>query len=150
MARRPLETYLLILLHLLLSISALYGGACLVYSPGGQLLGMDINWLKGSGFSSYFIPGVILFLFNGVLPLLVAVGLLWEPQWQFFNVINIYPNRHWAWAYSVYVGVICISWIVIQQLLTTYFILQPIVAATGLLIIVLTLMPRTMQQYKVL
>jgi hypothetical protein len=93
---------------------------------------------------NFLIPGIILFVFNGLLPLLVAVGLFFKPPWIFFNRINIYKGKHWAWAYSLYSGIITIVWIIVQQLLTDYFVFQPIVALIGLLIIVFTLMPRVM------
>jgi len=46
-----------------------------------------------------------------------------------------------------YSGIITIAWIIGQQLLTEYFILQPIIAAMGLAIIIFSLMPSVQDWY---
>lgn len=61
----------------LLGLSGLAGGAALVADPSGGLLALDPALLSGTPFPDYDVPGVVLFLANGVLPLgaLVAIGL---------------------------------------------------------------------------
>ena len=142
--KRPFILYPLLSLHLFLGLSALVGGGLLMIDPDGALLGMKPGWLDHSPFSTYFLPGFILLLFNGLLPLLTFIGLLFKPDWNKVNVLNIYIKRHWAWAYSLYSGIILITWITVQITMTHYFWLQPVMIFTGLLIIIFTLFPTVM------
>jgi hypothetical protein len=145
--KRPFELYILCLLLLFISVGALYGGGALVLKPDGSLLGMQ-PWLNEMPFPSFLIPGIVLFLLNGVFPLFTVVGLFFKPDWAFFDIVNIYKDKHWSWAYSLYSGIVIIAWIIVQQFLTAYFILQPIVAFSGLLIMIFTLMPRVVSYSK--
>lgn len=147
MQKRPFQLYLLCLLLLFISVGALYGGGALILKPDGSLLGMQ-PLLGKIPFPNFLVPGIILLVFNGLLPLFVLVGLLFKPNWKFANVLNLYKDKHWAWAYSLYSGIVMLFWIIIQQFLTDFFVLQPIVALTGLLIMVFTLMPRVMAYYE--
>jgi len=145
---RPLFLYPLLLLHTFLGIGALAGGGMLFLKPDGSLLGMDPGWLEHSPFNSYLVPGFLLFTFNGLLPLITLVGLLLKPNWRWPNTLNIYSNKHWAWAYSLYSGIIVITWITIQLIMTQYFWLQPVMIFTGLLIIVLSLTPSVLKYFE--
>ena len=145
--KRPFETWVLYLFLMLLSANAFYGGINLILAPDGSLLGMNPGWLDKSPFSSFLIPGILLTLFMGIFPLVALFGLLTKRRNSFFNRLNIYPEKLWGWTYSLYCGIITINWIIIQQLLTEYFILQPIIAGVGLLIIIFTLMPRIQKYY---
>jgi hypothetical protein len=49
-------------LELLLSVGALFGGAVLVAGPDGHLLGMPQSLLASSPFTSFLIPGLLLFV----------------------------------------------------------------------------------------
>lgn len=146
MFKRPVEVYLLCVILLFLSLGALYGGGSLILYPDGSRLGMQ-PWLHKIPFPDFLIPGIILLLFNGLLPMLAVIGLLTKPRWEWMNTINIYADKHWSWTLSLYCGIICICWIVVQQLVTEFFVLQPIICLTGLLILVGTLMPRVMRHY---
>lgn len=143
----PAGVYLLCFLHLVIGISAFAGGGSLMWAPDGSLLGMNEGWLLHTPFSNYFIPGLFLFLFIGILPMLVFFGLIFQPDWKFYELLNIYKQRHGAWAYSLFSGIIIITWIIIQQAIASYFWLQPLIAAIGLLIIIITLMPAVIRYY---
>ena len=64
--KRPFETWILIILLALLAFNAFYGGISLMMAPDGSLLKMQPGWLDKSPFNSYFIPGFLLFLMNGI------------------------------------------------------------------------------------
>lgn len=147
--RRPFSLYLLLIPHIFLSLGAVFGGVFLIFKPDGSGLGMDPGWLDHSPFTSYLIPGIILFTLVGLFPLFTIVGLLLKPGWTWANALNIYANRHWAWAYSLYSGIIVIIWITIQLILTQYFWLQAVMIFTGLLIIILTLVPSVMKHFEI-
>jgi hypothetical protein len=59
-------------LELFLSIGALFGGGSLILAPDGHLLGIPPSLLAGTPFSSFLVPGLCLFIFVGVAPLLAA------------------------------------------------------------------------------
>ena len=129
--KKPVELYLLIGLHIFLATGALYGGGSLIVTPDGSLLGLSKDWLTGTPFHSFLFPGTILFVFVGVLPLLTIFGLLRKSDSLLLDALNIYPDKYWSWSYSLYTGIIALIWIISQQLMTSYFILQPVIAATG-------------------
>lgn len=148
MKNRPFFLYPLLVLHLFLGAGGLYGGGMLLLKPDGSLLGMPTEWIEHSPFKDYFLPGFILFTVNGLLPLFVFAGLLLKPGWPWADSLNIYRNRHWAWTYSLYSGIIVIIWITVQLIMTQYFWLQPVMIFTGLLIIICTMTPAVMKAYE--
>lgn len=143
-----LSIFLLCLLHLFLGINGLIGGTLLVIKTDGSLLGMQSDWLKNSPFSTYFIPGLLLAFFLGVIPLITFIGIISKRNWRVTNVFNIYRNSHWSWSFSLYTGIIAISWITIQLVLTQYFWIQPIIIFTGLLIIIISLLPLVIKHFE--
>ncbi|MBX2892723.1 MAG: hypothetical protein KF734_17475 [Saprospiraceae bacterium] len=144
---RPLAFYPLFLLLLLLGISAAFGGWVLMTQP--ETFGMPPEWLSQSPFGSFFLPGLILFVFNGLFPLFAAAGLLLKPNWPWANIFNIYHDRHWGWAYSLFSGIIIIIWITVQITMVASSWLQPAYLAVGLLILIFTLWPSTMRHYQI-
>jgi hypothetical protein len=146
--KRPFLLYILYLLLAFLSLGALAGGGMLILIPDGSSLGMAANWLEGSPFTSYLIPGLILFSTAGLFPLLALVGLVLKPDWKWANLLNIYTDRHWAWTYAIYSGIMVIIWITVQQVMTHYFWLQPVMIFTGLGIIITALSPGVMKEFK--
>lgn len=145
---RPFFLYLLYGLLLFQGIGAVYGGGLLLIKPDGSLLGMDSEWLAHSPFDTYLIPGFILFTLIGLIPLLALVGMLTKPEWKWANSLNIYSNRHWAWTFSLYSGILVIIWITVQLIMTQYFWLQPVMIFTGLFIIIFTLTPAVMKNFE--
>lgn len=145
--KRPVEIYILAFLLLFLSIGAIYGGGSLIISPDGSLLQMDSEWLDLIPFPNFLIPGILLFVFLGFFPLISLTGLFYRKQNRFFNLLNIYSEKYWGWTFTLYTGIISIIWIVVQQLMAAYFILQSIITAAGLLIVVFILMPRVQKFY---
>jgi hypothetical protein len=71
---RPLGVWVLIILHLLIGIGALISGTLLFVAPDGRLM-MPLDVLKGSPFNDFLIPGIILFVFVGIIPVGVAPGV---------------------------------------------------------------------------
>ena len=146
--KKPFAFYPLCFIHFLLGFNALFGGGALILDPSGALIQMPPGSLDGSPFGNFLVPGLTLFLFNGVFPLFVLAGLIWKPGWTWANALNLYPGRHWAWAYSLYSGIIVIIWITVQLLYVQPFILQPIFIIVGLVILILTLTPGVMKYYE--
>src|SRR5438067_12386901 len=70
--RLPGTARLAIALEVFLGLGALFGGGALILAPDGHLLGMPTKLLAGSPFSSFLVPGIVLFTFVGLAPLLAA------------------------------------------------------------------------------
>lgn len=105
-------------------IGAVYGGGNLILHPDGSSLGITIDYLKHSPFSDFMIPGIILFLVNGVLSLLIAVlTILNRPN---------YKNLIFA------EGLLLSGWILIQMvLLRTVNFLHVTMGSVGILLLVI-------------
>jgi len=91
------------ILQALIGIGALGGGLLLIIDPTGNILGLPVALLEGSPFSNYFIPGLFLFLVNGLGSLLGAA-------------LTLLRFRH-AGEAAVALGIILMAWIVIQVLI---------------------------------
>jgi hypothetical protein len=63
-------------LEVFLSIGALAGGLALMLGPRGEILPLPVSSLADSPFSTYFLPGLILFGVLGLGPI-VAAWLAW-------------------------------------------------------------------------
>lgn len=98
--RRPLLVSLLAALIAFQGISGIAGGVGLVLDPSGRAIGLDPRWLDGSPFPDYLVPGAILMIVLGIVPLVVAIGVL--------------RRREWAWLASLLVGIALIVWIVVE------------------------------------
>ncbi len=147
--KRPVEIYILCFLLLFLSLGAIYGGGSLILSPDGSLLHMDSEWLDLIPFPSFLIPGIVLFTLLGIFPMVAIFGLLFQNRNRGLNFLNMYSEKYWGWTFTLYSGLICIVWIIIQQLMAEYFILQSIIAAVGILIVIFSLMPRVQRFYTI-
>jgi hypothetical protein len=144
----PFFAILLMLLQLFQAISALFGGFVLIYDPSGGKMQMPLTWLKNSPFDNFLVPGIILFLLLGILPLFTLYSLIARPKWKWANILNIYPDRHFAWTYSLYLGIMLSIWITVQIFMVGYgSILQTVFAAMGILITVVCLIPGVMDFY---
>jgi hypothetical protein len=63
---------LAMVLEIFLGIGALFGGIQFMLAPDGHLLGVPVSMLTRSPFHSFFIPGLLLFTFVGVAPIVAA------------------------------------------------------------------------------
>lgn len=85
------------------AINALIAGALFIADPSGKLMGMTADYLKDAPFSSFLIPGIVLFVVNGVLN--VAAGIM--------TIRN-----HAATArFVILQGILLCGWIVVQILM---------------------------------
>ena len=108
------------LLLLFNSTGALYGGLNLIMHPDGSSLHMSLDYLKYSLFNSYFIPGIILFVFNGLFSFLVLGALIFKHEKSPLFVIAQ--------------GSILTGWIILQVLMVKIIsYLHIVLGITGLL-----------------
>jgi hypothetical protein len=64
-----------------------------------------------------------------------------------FHSLNCFPEKRWGWIYAIFSGIGANIWIIVQQLITGYFFLQPVIAAVGMLIIIISLLPRVQKYF---
>ena len=106
---------ILIFLLGFLGLGAVGGGGVLIYSPSGELMGMPLTIIQSSPFSSFLIPGFILFVVLGILPLILIYALIKKPKWRFAEFFNFFNDMHWSWSFSIYVAIALITWIQIEM-----------------------------------
>jgi hypothetical protein len=146
--KRPLSSVVLALLVLLLGIGAVISGPMLFFEPSGRLMQWSVDQLRGTPFPDYTIPGLVLFLFLGLFPIFVGVGLMAKPRWKWPDAINPSKRHHWAWAASWATGIIALIWIAVETLLLGLIsFLQPVIAVWGALILLITFLPRVNRYY---
>jgi peptidoglycan/LPS O-acetylase OafA/YrhL len=127
---RPALVYTLMVLVAFQGISGILGGFGLISDPSGESLQIPLDWLEGSPFDNYLIPGIILFFILGIFPLIVLFGL-----WK---------NAVWSWYGALLLGVALIIWIGVEILIIGYHMqppLQLIYGTLGIIILFVASMP---------
>ena len=146
----PFLLWILGLLLIFIGAGGLISGAMLFSSPDGAMIKLNISILQGTPFVNFLIPGIILFLFIGIFPILVSYGLLRQPAWHWAEAINICKKYRWPWTAAWAAGVIILIWIIVEFALLGYIsFLQPLITVWGIAIITLTLLPKIRQYYAV-
>jgi hypothetical protein len=147
--KKPPELYLLMILVIFQAISGVFGGVTLVYDPTGNIINMPLEILHDSIFKSFLIPGIILLILLGLFPLLIFILMIFEPQKDIIEIINIYPDRKYIWAYNIYLGIMLLIWITVElHILETVDVLHTVYAFVGILILIISLSPRVMRYYE--
>lgn len=101
-------------------MSALAGGVGLVSDPSGGNVAMKTEWLAGTPFSNFLIPGIILFVVNGI-----------GNSAGFFITLK---KHNKAPLMGILFGIIMMGWIIVQVIMIGYMsFLQPLYFVTGLL-----------------
>jgi len=101
-------------------LSALAGGVGLMSDPSGGNVAMKTAWLTGTPFSNFLIPGIILFVVNGIGN---SAGFVFTLK-----------KHSKATLIGILFGIIMMGWIIVQVLMIGYMsFLQPLYFATGLL-----------------
>lgn len=88
-------------------ITALISGGALLLDPSGKPLRMSTAILSGSPFDTFFIPGLILFLFIGVSCIVIAFFMIKDTSYSTRLVLAQ--------------GVVMILWIIVQLIIIQQF-----------------------------
>lgn len=84
-------------------IAAIFGGWQLIAHPDGSSIKLSLDYISGSPFDNYLLPGVMLFISNGVFGFFVLFCTLGE--------IKNYPRL------ILIQGIILFAWILVQILM---------------------------------
>lgn len=78
----------------------------MVSDPSGGMIGLPLEWLEGSLFPDYLVPGLTLVTILGLFPLAVALALV----------------KGWSWGVigSIAVGGALIIWMLVEILVVGY------------------------------
>ncbi|WP_222125243.1 hypothetical protein [Paenibacillus xylanexedens] len=142
------RSWLLIVMHGFLGMGALVGGSILIMDPTGSMVNLPDSILEQSPFTSFLFPGIILLLVLGVMPLVIGISLMRYVHWELGETLNLYPDRYWAWTFSLYTGFALIIWIMVQVYwIQDVSIIHLVYFAWGVGIQVVTLWPRVQRKY---
>lgn len=136
-------------LLVLLAIAAFGGGLSMIADPTGAGLGME-QWADQLPvFDDFLVPGYLLVVLQGVLPLLLAAGLLSRLELPLLAGMERALGYRWPLPGVVLEGVGIIAWIVVQ--LVTIPVTAPVqlvVLAIGVGLVVLALLPPVKARYR--
>lgn len=120
----------LVALQTFQGLSGVAGGIGLMADPSGRALGIPVEWLEGTPFGSYLVPGLVLLTVLGIAPLAVVLG--------------IRTRRSWSWSGSLLAGLALLVWLAVQISVVGYRReppLQLVYGGVGVAIVVVTLLP---------
>lgn len=141
---------ILVILQLFLGIGGIAGGAMLVIDPSGGMMGMDISILKNWPLSDFLIPGLILLIVLGILPVVIGWALLKRWSWPLAERLNLFPDLHWSWAFSLYIAFALIIWISVEMyIMAGVGVVHLFYIALGLAIQAASVLPGVQKNYRV-
>ncbi len=112
-----------IVLLFVVAVNALAAGYLFMADPSGHRLGTSLELLRYSGFDNFFLPGLVLFIVNGVWGLVTAAALI--RRWPY------YPVRLGMQ------GLLLTGWITIQVVMIREFnFLHAVLGTIGIFFIV--------------
>jgi hypothetical protein len=122
-----------IVLLMVNSVGAFYGGTLLMVDPYGGLIHMPLHWLLHSPFVDYFIPGMVLFVVNGMFSLVVAV-------------MTIKKMQHYGYYVSSQ-GILLTCWIMLQiYFIQTVHVLHFVMGGIGVALFVIGFLQTEFEQ----
>ncbi len=139
--RRPTALWLLIAALVFQAIGAVGGGVVFLLDVDGGLMGMDTSTLEGTPVDTYLLPGLLLLIPLGLVPLYVAWALVRRPRYQWIAWLENLTKTEAAWTGAVAVGVGLIVWIVVEYLYIDYHWLQAMMGGTGVVILAMAALP---------
>ena len=119
--------WIAVAIELLTCLTAIPVGWMFITDPSGATLGLPHGWIEDTVFESYFIPGLYLFLVNGL-------GML--------SLAALTVVRHWAapWLTGVLGGGLVI-WILVQlAIMPETMVLQWVFLTAGVVLATISLL----------
>jgi uncharacterized BrkB/YihY/UPF0761 family membrane protein len=114
-----INRYILLVLLIAQGLSGVVGGIFFIIDPSGNLINIPIEWLNGSPFNNYLIPGIILFIILGLFPLFVMLQVWKRSIWSKYTPLSI--------------GIALIIWIIAEIIIIGYQSEPPLQLVYGIL-----------------
>jgi hypothetical protein len=145
----PPETYVLVALMILMGVAGLFEGISLIADPSGQFLRLDVkSCVLMYSIHDFLFAGLVLIVMFGVMPLLLVYPLIFKPRLKWANSLNIYPKRHWAWTYTLLLGILLILCVDAQIIIIGYqSIIQIVHSIYGVFIVFICLLPEQINYF---
>jgi hypothetical protein len=124
---RPPQCWLLLGLLVFLGVRGVLGGGQFVLVPSGELIGLSTELLAPTPLDDFFLPGVVLLIGLGAVPLAAAYGLS--------------RGDAWAWPVVVAVGVGLLVWVFVESVVGFGERLQVLNAVQALVMLLLAAHP---------
>lgn len=122
-ASRPKAVLVMISALAFQGLSGVFGGVGLVVDPSGAALGLPADWLAGSPFDDYAVPGLVLLTLLGAVPLLVAYG--------------VWARKAWSWAGSLLVAAALLVWLAVEIAVIGYHAQPPLQLIYGVVAVLI-------------
>lgn len=115
--------YISVLLLLINGVGALVAGYAFMKEPDGSLLGMSVDWLQYTPFRDYFIPGIILFICNGIFSIITLTAYVLRSRYALLLIMVQ--------------GLVLLTWIIVQvYMLRMFQLLHLFFGMTGVFFLV--------------
>ena len=98
----------------------LYGGISFIIDPSGKSIGMAPQLIKSILVPDYFIPGVILIIIFGIIPVVTTTGLIFKHSIPFIKSKESKPKHNWVWHSAYLLSMALVFWIMMQLILIGY------------------------------
>jgi hypothetical protein len=113
-----------IILLLFNGIGAIYGGGLLIIDRTGGRIELPLHWLEHAPFADYLVPGIVLFIFNGLSSLTIAVAGAMRAEWFSRFVIAQ--------------GLVLAGWLIVQiNMIQFVYFLHYVMGSIALLLILI-------------
>jgi hypothetical protein len=111
---------------IIVAVNGLVAGFLFMMDPSGSYLGLNVEVLQYAPFKNFLIPGIALFVFNGVFNVVAATYTIF--RWKGWKLLVLLQ------------GLVLFGWIIIQViLLRELHYLHFIFAGAGVLLILLAI-----------
>src|SRR6476619_4862054 len=121
---RRAARWALVAVEVFVAVGAVYGGIGLI---AGNAIHISDDWLVGTPFDSWVLPGIFLLLIVAAPMTIAAVAEL--------------RRRQWSYTASVFAGVAQIGWIIAEWvIMQRFFVLQPAMLTAGTVVVLLAWM----------
>ena len=101
--------YMVVFFLIFLGFGGVYGALMLISDPSGVKFEWSLDLLNGTPFNSFLIPGIMLLIANGLLPIYVALITLLKKKYAPILIL--------------FQGVITIIWLSVQLIINPDFFL---------------------------
>jgi hypothetical protein len=98
----------------MLALAAVGGGLAMILDPTGSSLGLEPWRSYIPFFADFFVPGWLLLVLQGIVPIWLVVGLTTGIEMPFMGAVERRIGFAWPWVGSVAEGVGVIAWVILQ------------------------------------